>query len=109
MRTLSQVGGEQGLQTVGWREYQELKDERLAEVDEAIFEHAHFLADLMATDGALVLTAARDIIGFGAEIQMPTNENEVVYRALDLEGTATVEERADEAGTRHRTAYRLSR
>jgi len=109
MRTLSQVGADQGLHTVGWREYQELKDERLAEVDEAIFEHAHFLADLMATDGALVLTAAREIIGFGAEIHVPTNENEVVYRALDIEGAETVEERADEAGTRHRTAYRLSR
>ena len=109
MRTLSQVGAEQGLQTVGWREYQELKDERLAEVDEAIFEHAHFLADLMATDGALVLTAARDILGFGAEIQVPTTGNEVVYRALDIEGTETVKERADEAGTRHRAAYRLSR
>ena len=109
MRTLSQVGAEQGLQTVGWREYQELKDERLAEVDEAIFEHAHFMADLMATDGALVLTAARDILGFGAEIQVPTTENEVVHRALDIEGTETVEERADEAGTRHRAAYRLSR
>jgi len=81
----------------------------LAEVDEAIFEHAHFLADLMATDGALVLTAAREIIGFGAEIHVPTNENEVVYRALDIEGAETVEERADEAGTRHRAAYRLSR
>jgi hypothetical protein len=109
MQTLSQVGAEQGLRTVGWREYQELKDERLAEVDEAIFEHAHFMADLMATDGALVLTAARDVIGFGAEIQVPTTKNEVVHRALDIEGVETVEERADEAGTRHRAAYRLSR
>ena len=109
MRTLSQIGAEQGLQTVGWREYQELRDERLAEVDEAIFEHAHLLADLMATDGALVLSAARDVIGFGAEIQVSTNKNEMVYRALDIEGAETVEERADEAGTRHRAAYRLSR
>jgi len=109
MRTLSQVGAENKLQTVGWREYQELKDERLAELDEAIFEHAHFLADLMATDGALVLTAARDIIAFGAEIQVTANENEVVYRALDIEGRKVVEQRPDDAGTRHRAAYRLCR
>ena len=77
MRTLSAVGAEQGLKTVGWKEYQELKDDRLAELNEAIFEFAHFLADLMAVDGALVLTAARDIIGFGAEIHVPTAESEV--------------------------------
>jgi hypothetical protein len=109
MRTLSQVGADHGLQTVGWKEYQELTDERLAELDEAIFEHAHFLADLMAIDGALVLTAARDVIGFGAEIHVPANENEIVYQALDIEGLKVVEQRQDEAGTRHRAAYRLSR
>ena len=109
MRTLSEVGAERGLKTVGWREYQELKDDRLAELDEAIFECAHLLADLMAVDGALVLTAARDIIGFGAEIHVATEQNELIYRALDIEGQQVVEERADDGGTRHRAAYRLSR
>jgi len=109
MRTLSQVGAEHGLKTVGWKDYQELEDERLARLDESIFECAHFLADLMAVDGALVLTATWDVIGFGAEIHGPSNRNEVVYRALDLEATELVKERADEAGTRHRAAYRLSR
>ena len=63
----------------------------------------------MAVDGALVLTATWDVIGFGAEIHGASNRNELVYRALDLEATAIIEERADEAGTRHRAAYRLSR
>jgi len=109
MRTLSAVGAEHGLKSVRWKDYQELKDDRLAKLDEAIFEYARFLADLMAVDGALVLTAARDLIGFGAEIHVPTSEKEVVYRALDIEGYEIVEERADEAGTRHRSAYRLAR
>ena len=109
MRMLSQLGAEHGLQTVGWKDYQQLEDERLAGLDESIFECAHFLADLMAVDGALVVTDAWDVIGFGAEIHGPTNGKEVVYRALDLEATELVEERADEAGTRHRAAYRLSR
>ena len=109
VQTLSEVGAEHGLKTVGWKDYQELEDERLARLDESIFECAHFLADLMAVDGALVVTDARDVIGFGAEIHGPSNRNEVVYRALDLEATELVEERADEAGTRHRAAYRLSR
>ena len=109
VRTLSEIGASHGLATVGWEQYQQIKDERLAELDESIFECAHLLADLMAVDGALVLTAARDIIGFGAEIHVPTQENEIVYRALDIEGNRSVPERADEAGTRHRAAYRLTR
>ena len=109
VRTLSEVGTQHGFQTVGWNQYQEIRDDRLAELDESIFECAHLLADLMAVDGALVLTAARDIIGFGAEVHVPTLENEVVYRALDIEATQAVAERADNAGTRHRAAYRLAR
>ncbi len=109
MRTLSVVAAERGLKSVGWKDYQEFKDDRLAELDEAIFEYARFLADLMAVDGALVLTAARDLIGFGAEIHVPTIEKEVICRALDIEGDELVEERADDAGTRHRSAYRLAR
>ena len=63
----------------------------------------------MTIDGALVVTGTWDVIGFGAEIHGASNRNEVVYRALDLEATELVEERADQAGTRHRAAYRLSR
>jgi hypothetical protein len=109
MRTLSAVGADHGLKTVGWKEYQELRDDRLAELDEAVFEFAQLLADLMAVDGALVLTAARDIIGFGAEIHVATEQDEIIYRALDIEGQQVIEERADDGGTRHRAAYRLSR
>jgi hypothetical protein len=109
VRTLSEIGAEHGMTTVGWKEYQEIRNERLADLDEAIFECAHFLADLMAVDGALVLTGARDIIGFGAEIHVPTQENEIVYRALDIEAQQVVSERADNSGTRHRAAYRLAR
>ena len=109
MRALSQLGDEHGFTRVSWKHYQELADEQLARLDESIFECANFLADLMSIDGALVVTATWDIVGFGAEIHGPSSRDEVVYRALDLEATAVVEERADEAGTRHRAAYRLSR
>jgi hypothetical protein len=63
----------------------------------------------MSIDGALVVTATWDVVGFGAEIHGPSRTSEVVYRALDLEATVVVQERANEAGTRHRAAYRLSR
>jgi hypothetical protein len=106
IQRLSQLGAEHGLKTVGWTDYQELEDERLARLDESIFECANFLADLMAIDGAPVLSAAWDVIGIGAEIYGPSNRNEMIYRALDLEATELLEERVDEAGTRHRAAYR---
>ena len=89
MRALSQAGVERGLKTVGWKDYQELEDECLARLDESIFECANFLADLMAVDGALVLTATRDVIGFGAEIRGPSDSNEMVYRARDLEANGS--------------------
>jgi hypothetical protein len=54
----------------------------------------------MAVGGALVLTATRDIVGFGAEIHGPLTKTRSVYRALDLEATEVVQERTDEAGTR---------
>jgi len=40
VRTLSQIGGELGLATVGWEQYQKIKDDRLAELDESVFECA---------------------------------------------------------------------
>ena len=109
MRRLSQLGAEHGFTRVSWKHYQEFADEQLARLDESIFECANFLADLMSVDGALVVTATWDIVGFGAEIHGSSGRDEVVYRAVDLEATAVVGERADEAGTRHRAAYRLSR
>ena len=60
---------------------------------------------------------AEEIISEWPEVPNPLDglppkealRNEIVYRALDLEARELVEERADEAGTRHRAAYRLSR
>ena len=53
----------------GWTEYQTLLDTELSDMDEALFDFAHFLADLMAVDGALVVTQALDLVGFGAELR----------------------------------------
>ena len=37
VRTLSEAGARHGFGTVSWKEYQEIRDDRLAELDEAIF------------------------------------------------------------------------
>ena len=37
MRTLSQLGADHGLKTVSWKDYQQIEDQRLAQLDESIF------------------------------------------------------------------------
>jgi hypothetical protein len=104
---MAHLGGLHGRHAMTWADYQEFDDPELAEIDESLLEMANFLADLMNVDGALVVRKNYDILGFGAEV---LGEFSVVRvrRALDLEGTTTIAERADSSGTRHRAAYRLA-
>jgi hypothetical protein len=106
MERLSQVGYRQGRPSVSWTDYQTLEDPQLSELDESFYEMAHLFADLMGTDGALVLSSRFELVGFGAEVMGETPVREV-YRALDMEGMATRLEEADSSGTRHRAAYRF--
>lgn len=107
MIALSQAARERGLDRAGWSEYQQFSDPQLAVIDEALFEYAHLLADLMSVDGALVLNRRWELLGFGAEVRSRA-EVEYVHRALDLEPEPSLPERADRAGTRHRAAYRFA-
>ena len=68
---------------------------------------ADLLADLIAIDGALVLTQNLEIVGFGVEIRAPYIALDQVHRALDLEGEHLQAEPADQGGPRHQAAYRL--
>jgi DNA integrity scanning protein DisA with diadenylate cyclase activity len=79
----------------------------LSDLDEALFDFAHFLADLMAVDGALVVTQTLELIGFGAELRYDARELKSVRHALDLEGEIWVNESLDNVGTRHRAVYRF--
>ena len=92
---------------VGWRAYEESRDERLSDLDEAIFEVAHLIAGLAAVDGAVVMTQRFELLGFGGEISGSLPSVKTVEKALDVEGDETVEEPAERFGTRHRSAYRL--
>ena len=106
MSRLSLAGHRHGFTSVTWENYQNIDDAILSEIDESFFEFAHLLADLMAVDGALILTTRFEILGFGGEVlgEKPVTE---VFRALDLEGTDIRQEKADGSGTRHRAAYRI--
>ena len=93
--------------TIGWREYQESNDEKIAALEEAILEVAHLVAALATTDGAVVMTKRYELLGFGGEISGQLSNVETVWKALDVEGTLVEEEPTEIVGTRHRSAYRL--
>jgi hypothetical protein len=92
---------------ISWARYQTSPDGPLRALDAALGQFADALADLMAVDGALLLTKQLDIVGFGVEVHAPHITADFVYRALDLEATRVQAEPADSGGTRHRAAYRL--
>jgi hypothetical protein len=104
---LTELAHENQIFSVGWEDYQKIADPELSELDEGFFEFAHFLADLMAVDGALVLNKRWELIGFGAELRSDASRLGNVRKALDAEATIWVNEPLDDVGTRHRAVYRL--
>ena len=95
--------------SVGWQEYLEWFDEFPFTFSQRFVELALWLSDLTAVDGCLLLDHEFNVLGFGVEIQVPSFEDEMVYRALDIEAQDCVLESVEAAGTRHRAAYRLCR
>ncbi len=93
--------------TIGWTDYALSSDPDLTDFDEAIFEMAHLIAGCAEVDGAVVVTKAFEVLGFGGEISGELPGVVSVRRALDLEGEEYEEEFTQSVGTRHRSAYRL--
>jgi len=112
MNVLAETHGREAseeLKPIGWAEYEVSSDEKMAKLEEAIFEVAHLIAALSAIDGAVVITKRFELLGFRAEISGKLPEVSTVARALDVEGERTVQESIEGVGTRHRSAYRLCR
>ncbi len=110
MNALAESYGRDGAPSgkeVGWRAYEASNEDKLSDLDEAIFEVAHLIAGLAAVDGAVVMTQRFEVLGFGGEISGKLPGVKTVSKALDAEGNKTVEEPAEDFGTRHRSAYRL--
>jgi hypothetical protein len=92
---------------VGWGHYVAATNKTLLELDEALFESARFIANLAAVDGAVVLTEGLDLVGFGGVIKGAFSKEDIIARAIDVEGEQKVYERAEGVGTRHLSAYHL--
>ena len=109
MNTLAEIYGDPNNPEicVGWQEYVACQNEEIALLDEAIFDVAHFIASLAATDGAVVMTEQLELLGFGGFVLGDSDRVEMVRRAFDPEGEHTELQRIEMVGTRHRAAYRL--
>jgi hypothetical protein len=108
-RRLAQLARTKGKSSAGWLDYLEWYEEFPYTFSQRFVELALWLSDLTAVDGCLLLDNKFTVLGFGVEIQVPSFEDEMVYRALDIEAQHCVLESMESAGTRHRTAYRLCR
>lgn len=89
-----------------WNLFRNSRDAELDRLEEAFFELARFLSDLMQVDGAVVLDSNVRLIGFGGEIRVDRNVLQVGH-AQDLEGLVVIAWNVQSDGTRHRSVYRL--
>jgi len=94
---------------VGWAEYVACNNERLTELDEALFEYAGFVANLAAVDGAVIFAKGLELIGFGGVIKGAFSKEDLIARAMDSEGEDRFYEHAEGVGTRHLAAYHICR
>ena len=99
--------GEAAGKEIGWSAYEASLSHQLSQLDEALFEVAHLVADLTRVDGTVLMTDRLEVVGFGVEIAGELPEVLRVARAHDLEGAEREWVRTDRVGTRHRSAYRL--
>jgi hypothetical protein len=106
---LAGIAQNKEVHSVGWLEFLKWNDELPYSFSSSYLDIAGWLADMAAVDGCLLLDPQFMVLGYGVEIRVPGTENEIVYRAMDLEASVTIPESAEHAGTRHRTAYRLCR
>jgi hypothetical protein len=92
--------------SIGWRDFVTNANADLERLEQAVFEWSRVIANLAASDGAVVLDKRFDILGFGAEVsaELPSR----VFRALDREGAQRRPEDLEAVGTRHRAAYRFA-
>lgn len=75
--------------------------------EDSVRDAARFIASLTAVDGAVVLTDALRIIGFGAEVTTNFSGGDKVHIAHTADAAETKEVRFAECGTRHRSAFRF--
>ncbi|WP_309410756.1 putative sensor domain DACNV-containing protein [Desulfobulbus sp.] len=92
---------------ITWKDYVDLRHESsVYDLEEALYEHAQFVANLAAVDGAVVISN-RGPIGFGAMIVGSLDKLTEVAIASDAEGKMVSLVKIEGYGSRHRSVYHL--
>jgi hypothetical protein len=72
----------------------------------AVEHELHFLADLSAVDGAIVMTDRFEVLGFGAELMVGgAPASDILVHGHDWASEPS-SKRLDESGMRHRSMYK---
>lgn len=106
IRRVGELSPEGSTAEEAWQIFRTSADAHLDHLEEAFFELARFLSDLMQVDGVLVLDRRVRVIGFGGEIRVDRNVFQV-SQSHDLEATTLSDWNVQADGTRHRSVYRL--
>jgi len=93
--------------SVGWQDFAASTSPTLERLESAVFEWSRVVANLAATDGAVVLDKRFALVGFGGEVSSELPSPTRVWAALDTEATRRREDDVEAVGTRHRAAYRF--
>lgn len=92
---------------ITWKDYVDLRHESsVYDLEEALYEHAQFVANLAAVDGAVV-TSSRGPTGFGGMIVGSLDKLTEVAIASDAEGKMVSLAKIEGYGSRHRSVYHL--
>lgn len=92
---------------ISWKNYVDLRHESAVyDLEEAIYEHAQFVASLAAVDGA-VITSSQGAIGFGGMIVGSLDKLTEIAVANDVEGKMVTLVKIEGYGSRHRSVYHL--
>ncbi|MCL2790549.1 MAG: hypothetical protein FWD79_07880 [Desulfobulbus sp.] len=92
---------------ITWKDYVDLRHESgVYDLEEAIYEHAQFVANLAAVDGAVV-TSGQGPVGFGGMIVGSHDKLTEVAIASDAEGKMVNLAKIETYGSRHRSVYHL--
>lgn len=106
-RILEALAAASSKPSVGWTDFALDSSAELEQLEQSVFELSRLIANLSATDGAVIVDKRFSLVGFGAEVSPDLPTPSQVYRALDNEGEQRVLEDIENVGTRHRAAYRF--
>jgi hypothetical protein len=94
---------------IGREKYREVSiaASRMEDCEQALSDSIQAVAALSGVDGAIVLTDRFRLLGFGAEVIIPSPSLRTIKVARDASASVTTTRSIETYGTRHRSAFRF--